>query len=184
MNAADTANVNKYWTRQSFPLTFPETNKHTIKMQGIETDWRQYAGRWYEQARIPSWFEPTTFGDVTADYIPRSDGSFIVVNRAFDPSGQEHTVVGTAHVDRQRRGTLRVSFMPPFSAPYVVLAHGKQYDWAIVGGPSRHRLWLLTRQPILSPQSPLWREIIAVALRFGYSRNRIARLQRTPKSRT
>lgn len=44
-----------------------------------------------------------------------------------------------------------MSFFGPFYAGYNVLALDEAYDWALVAGPDRDYLWILSRTPTLEP---------------------------------
>jgi len=155
--------------------------KDKMALVGIPTDWSRYVGKWYEQARIPSWFEPETMSDSVAEYVPLADGSIQVINEGTNVFGTLTRVVGNATVDRERAGTLKVVFFAPFSAPYVVLSHGgASYDMAVVGSPSREYLWFLTREPMATPTQ--WSEFIRIAKLNGYTAAHLAKIQKTPKT--
>lgn len=150
------------------------------KQKGVPTDWNRYLGRWYEQARIPTWFEPSTMSDVTADYVPWNDGSIRVINRGRDTWKQLVESTAKATIDRSRVGTLNVSFFPPFQGDYIVLAHDSDYQIAIVAGSTTRYLWLLTRSPNGIPNQ--WAYLREAALRNGYTLNDLAQVQATPKT--
>lgn len=152
---------------------------------GVETDWKKYLGRWWEQARVPSWFENQFASDVTADYTLMPDGSIRIVNAATDLLlGTRTSVVGRARVDLSRSGTLRVSFFPPFESDYIVLGHGcadpNAYDCAVVGTQDRKHLWFLTRTPhCTNAQLAMMKQI---AIQKGYGPT-LFHLQQTPKTK-
>ena len=52
-----------------------------------ELDLARYAGKWYEIARYPNWFERGCEG-VTAEYTPRDDGSVGVLNICRNADGE------------------------------------------------------------------------------------------------
>src|SRR4051812_44788139 len=61
-------------------------------------DLSRYAGRWYEIARIPRWYEHDC-ANSTADYTPIGEGRLKVVNACVSAkSGKEKRVEGIAHV--------------------------------------------------------------------------------------
>lgn len=152
-------------------------------MNGQETDWRLYSGRWFEQARIPSWFEPSSMKDSTAHYIPLDNGSIRVINEGRDVFGNMQHIEGMAQVVPRKPGTLNVTFFPPFSSEYVILSHGcdhpEAYDCAVVGVPSRNYLWLLTRTKNASQQQ--FNHLLKIARANGYTDHELAKLQLTPK---
>lgn len=108
----------------------------------------RYLGKWYEIARLDHSFE-RGLSRVTADYSLREDGGVEVVNRGFDP---EHArwkeSVGKAYfVGEPNVGHLKVSFFGPFYGSYVIFELDDDYRYAMISGPDRSYLWLLSRSP-------------------------------------
>ena len=122
-------------------------------------DYERYAGKWYEIARLPNRFEQRCATDVTATYVPRTDGRIAVINRCLRADGRIQEANGIARrVDGQPTSVLQVRFAPallsflPFVwGDYQVIDLGPDYDYAVVGAPSRAYLWILARQPVLRP---------------------------------
>jgi apolipoprotein D and lipocalin family protein len=120
-------------------------------VSGFEVE--RYLGRWYEIARLDHSFE-RGLTDVTAEYASRSDGSISVTNRGFDPAkGRWRESQGVARFTSDASvASLKVSFFRPFWGGYNVLALDRGgYRWAMVAGPSRSYLWILSREPTLDP---------------------------------
>ena len=112
-------------------------------------DLEQYAGRWYEIARYPNSFERNCVG-VTADYSLRDDGKVGVVNTCYESSldGDVRTIEGTARVaDPSTNAKLKVRFFLFFDGDYWITELGDNYEYAVVGEPSRRFLWILSRTP-------------------------------------
>ena len=113
----------------------------------------RYLGKWYEIARLDHSFE-RGLTRVTADYRLRDDGGVRVLNRGY--SAQEDKwkeAQGKAYfVDGTDRGYLKVSFFGPFYASYIVfeLDH-ENYQYALVCGPDKSYLWILSRTPEIQP---------------------------------
>ncbi|WGL15399.1 lipocalin family protein [Microbulbifer bruguierae] len=108
----------------------------------------RYLGKWYEIARLDHSFE-RGLSRVTAEYSLRDDGGVKVVNRGFDA---EHASwkesVGKAYfIGTPDVGHLKVSFFGPFYGSYVIFELDKDYRYAMVSGPNRSYLWLLSRTP-------------------------------------
>lgn len=131
-------------------------------------DLRQYAGRWYEIARYPHWFEEGCSA-VTADYTLRDDGTMEVVNRCIlaDKGGKIKQAVGRAKVaDPATNARLKVSFFWPFYGDYWILRLDRAYRYAVVGAPSRNYLWILARNPQMEPE--LLQKLIRETGRLGF----------------
>lgn len=124
--------------------------------EGVEPisgfDLERYLGTWYEVGRFDHRFE-RGLEQVTATYSLRDDGGVKVVNRGFDAeAGEWRESVGKAYpVGAPDVGRLKVSFFGPFYGGYNIVALGDAYDHALVVGPDRSYLWILSRTPSLEP---------------------------------
>jgi len=135
-------------------------------VEGFELE--RYLGRWYEIARLDHPFE-RGLTRVSADYSLRQDGGIRVVNRGYDPQAESwQEAIGKAYFAREDgSGLLKVSFFGPFYGAYNVIALDHEaYGWALVCGPTRDYLWILSRTPDLSPT--LREELTVLARRLGF----------------
>lgn len=117
-------------------------------------DLERYLGRWYEIARLDHSFE-RGLTHVTAEYSLRDDGRIRVVNRGFDTRRERwrQSEASARRVGDGSVASLRVSFFPPFSAAYHVIALDQDdYRYAMVTSSSRSFLWVLAREPELEPE--------------------------------
>jgi apolipoprotein D and lipocalin family protein len=133
----------------------------------------RYTGRWYEIARYPNSFETGCMG-VTADYALREDGRISVVNTCVEGSldGNVRLIEGVARVvDRTTNAKLAVTFFPPFEGDYWILELGEDYEYAVVGDPSRRFLWILSRKPTLD--EVLYEDILGRLPERSYDPNRL-----------
>ena len=64
------------------------------------------------------------------------------------------------------RAALKVSFFGPFYGGYNVIAIDREYRHALVCGPDRDYLWILSRTPTLSEE--MKQQMLAVATREGF----------------
>lgn len=117
-------------------------------------DVKRYQGRWYEIARLDHWFE-RDMTDVSATYLPQSDGSVQVINRGLrGPSGQWKEAIGKAlFTGPSDKASLKVSFFGPFYGGYHVVALDPNYRWALVVGEDRSYAWILAREKSLPRES-------------------------------
>ena len=114
-------------------------------------DLNRYLGKWYEIASYPAWFQKNCTG-TTADYIRLPDGRIRVVNRCFKKNldGPLKESKGKAEVvDPATNAKLKVTFFWPFKGDYWIIDLDPEYQWAVVGVPSRKYLWILSRTPTL-----------------------------------
>lgn len=117
-------------------------------------DLARYSGTWYEIARYPNWFERDCASDVTAQYSMRSDGKVTVRNACHKANGKIKVSNGTAKiVDTTSNAKLKVTFFWPFSGDFWIIDLAPDYDYAVVGEPSRKYLWILSRSAQLTPET-------------------------------
>lgn len=111
-----------------------------------KVDLHRYLGRWYEIAKYPNRFESKCGSNVTANYDLRPDGKLSVVNKCMTYEGKMTESSGWAKVvDGQTNAKLKVTFFWPFFGDYWILELGQNYEYAVVGEPSRKYLWILSR---------------------------------------
>lgn len=114
----------------------------------------RYLGKWYEIARLDHRFE-RGLTHISAEYSLREDGGLKVVNKGYNTEYQEwDSAEGKAYfVDRPDIGRLKVSFFGPFYGGYNIIALDKEdYSYAMIAGPDRDYLWILSRTPTLAPE--------------------------------
>lgn len=114
-------------------------------------DLERYAGLWYEIARYPAGFQEGCVG-VTAEYRLREDGRVDVINHCLEESfdGPERSVEGVARVvDEQTNARQKVTLLWPFEGDCYIIDLDEDYQWAVVGEPSREYLWILSRTPTM-----------------------------------
>jgi apolipoprotein D and lipocalin family protein len=131
-------------------------------------DLDRYLGRWYEIASYPMYFQKGCTA-TTADYALREDGLIEVINscRKGTLDGKLKQAKGRAKVvDTETNAKLKVSFFGPFWGNYWIIDLDPDYQWAVVGGPKRKYLWILSRTPQMDQE--LYDEILARLPAMGY----------------
>lgn len=138
----------------------------------------RYMGRWYEIARYPNRFQSGLVG-VIAEYQLDNDGNIRVIN-----TGHKDRLGGAVKRSTARawvtcdesRAKWHVQFIWPFRADYWIIDLGDNYEYAVVGQPSRDHLWVLSRTPTLPDET--YNAICERLRRQGYDPRR---LERTPQ---
>lgn len=124
-----------------------------IKSQPLETvpnvDLKRYAGKWYEIASFPQFFQKGCHC-TTAEYTLTDEDYVIVENRCNKDSvnGKETSIKGKAFVvENSGNAKLKVQFFWPFSGKYWIIDLAEDYSYAVVSHPDRDYLWILSRTP-------------------------------------
>lgn len=141
-------------------------------------DLAKYAGKWYEIARLPIYFQRNCASDVTATYTANPDGSIKVDNQCQTAQAKTLEAIGKATKNGDTGSQLKVTFLPkglrwlPFGkADYWVLALDKDYNYALVGTPNQKYLWVLSRTPTM-PDS-IYNTYVNLAKQQGYDVNKL-----------
>jgi apolipoprotein D and lipocalin family protein len=119
-------------------------------------DLKRYLGTWHEIARLDHRFE-RGLEKTSATYSLRDDGGINVINQGLDKSsGEWNKTEGKGYfIDKQDVGRLKVSFFGPFYGGYNIIALDQtNYTYAMIAGPDKDYLWILSRTPAL-PQKTL-----------------------------
>jgi apolipoprotein D and lipocalin family protein len=165
-----------------FPLTLGGCSKTTTErlslpplqtVPRVEVD--RYVGTWYEIASFPQSFQEGCTG-TTATYKVRDDGELDVINRCHLDSlkGELDEAKGRARiVDSKTNAKLEVSFFRPFWGDYWVVELGDDYQYAVVGHPSRDYLWILSRTPQMDDS--LYKHLIVKLQASGYETQRLVK---------
>ena len=113
-------------------------------------DAKRYLGTWYEIARFDHRFE-RGLEKVTATYSLRDDGGLNVINKGYNPDrGMWQQSEGKAYFTGEpTTAALKVSFFGPFYGGYNVIRLDDKYQYALVSGPNRDYLWILSRTPTI-----------------------------------
>jgi apolipoprotein D and lipocalin family protein len=124
-------------------------------------DLKRYQGTWYEQARLPMFFQRNC-AQSEALYELQEGGTIGVINRCRTYDGDMQQVQGqaVAQVPGEtsklwvRFDNWASSLLPGLTkGEYWVLYLDDDYQTALVGHPNREYLWLLTRDQQISKQS-------------------------------
>jgi apolipoprotein D and lipocalin family protein len=139
-------------------------------------DLKKYAGLWYEIAKIPNSFQNHCKSGTTAQYKLREDGKIEVINSCIDEDGEKDVAEGIAKIaDESLNAKLEVSFVrilgiSLFWGDYWIIGLGENYEYAVVGTPSRKYGWILSRTPKLADEK--LKETFEILKSQGYDPNK------------
>jgi apolipoprotein D and lipocalin family protein len=115
-------------------------------LEVARVDLQRMTGKWYEIAKLP---RPTQAGctGTTAEYRLKSPGELLVVNECRQGSLTGPLKRASARAlasDLSEPGKLSLDFGFAYG-DYWVIDAGAEYEYLVVGHPSRDYLWILSR---------------------------------------
>jgi apolipoprotein D and lipocalin family protein len=149
-----------------------EYGQQTVKNVDLE----RYMGRWYEIASFPNWFQRDCYCTM-AEYELQGDHVSVRNScRKGSSHGKLEVATGKAYpVPDSNNSRLKVQFFWPFKGDYWIIALDDNYQYAMVGHPSKKYLWILSRTQEM-PDSA-YQGFIENAAQKGYD---ISKIKRTP----
>jgi apolipoprotein D and lipocalin family protein len=135
-------------------------------------DIQRYQGTWYEIARLPNSFEKKV-DRVSATYTPLENGNIQVYNQSYKiGSNKLDYITGVAWIpNKLEPAKLKVRFFWPFYGKYWIIALDNNYQYAMVGDPSRKYLWILSRTKVLD--DTIYQQLIQEAQEKGFDTTKI-----------
>jgi apolipoprotein D and lipocalin family protein len=144
----------------------------------VEID--RYLGKWYEIALLPNSFQEGCHC-TTAEYSLIDSTTIRVVNSCREDSaeGELSQADGKAFVvEGSNNAKLEVQFFWPFKGDYWIIAlDNENYNYAMVGNPSREYLWILSRKPDMKEET--YNMLVDKAKNKGFD---VSKLQITDQS--
>lgn len=143
-------NIFKLLTLILFGILLTACSSKNPPLQTVQkVDINRYLGTWYEIARYEHFFEKDC-KNVSANYSMLDEQTIKVVNRCTNMlTNEKKEAIGRAYATDDTNSKLKVSFFRPFYGDYWVIILDENYDYVVVGTPSREYLWILARKPIL-----------------------------------
>jgi apolipoprotein D and lipocalin family protein len=137
-------------------------------------DLDRYQGKWFELAAIPQFFQRKCVRDTFATYTKLESGEIRVENNCVREDAGRERVEGRARLyDSNETSKLSVTFLRLFGeyrywagGDYWVIALDPNYQWAVVGHPTRKYGWVLSRTP--TQPVPVLAEIVGRIKAQGY----------------
>lgn len=156
----------------------------TVAPQAVDkVDIQRYAGKWYEIAHLPMYFQRKCVANTTAQYSLNPDQTVSVLNSCSTAEGGKISSEGLAYSQNEGNSKLKVSFLPkglrwlPFTkGHYWILRIDPDYKVALVGGPSDKYLWILSRDAQIDDAT--YQSYLDTAKKYGYN---VEKLIKTPQ---
>jgi apolipoprotein D and lipocalin family protein len=141
----------------------------------------RYMGDWYVIANIPYFAERDCFDSIES-YAMRADGkidnTFTCRNKSFEaPMKRKASALITVE-DTTSNATWSVRFFKVISVKYLILDLDPDYQWAVVGHPSRNYGWILTRTKVLPDAT--YQGILTRLRAQGYDTSKFSKVPQQP----
>jgi apolipoprotein D and lipocalin family protein len=132
-------------------------------------DLPRYMGDWYVIANIPYFAERNCFDSIES-YALRADGKidnwFTCRKKSFEaPLERQVNAIATVE-DKTTNAHWRVRFFKVISVQYLILDLDPEYQWVVVGHPSRGYGWIMSRAKTLADST--YAEILKRLADQGY----------------
>ncbi len=138
-----------------------------------KVDLHKYAGKWYEIASYPQWFQKNCYC-TTAEYTISEKGYVIVENRCNRGglNGKKSYIRGKAFVQKNSgNAKLKVQFFWPFKGDYWIIDLADDYSYAVVSNPDKKYLWILSRTQKMN--DGVYQEILSRLKSKGYDLSKL-----------
>jgi apolipoprotein D and lipocalin family protein len=113
----------------------------------------KYSGTWYEIGHNPNFFQNLCERS-TAQYTLNEAGSIEVLNTCFRDEKVVSTISGLASVpDVNEPAKLVVDFGFMRKGDYWIIGLDQDYQWALVSGPQKESLFILSRTAPMDPST-------------------------------
>ncbi len=143
-------------------------------------DLKRYMGRWYMIANIPYFAELGNKAPYV-EYSFRDDGMIDDVLTAQDDFDkkpfQKRGLIDVTNKDNNAEG--RITFLGPLWQDYAVLYVDEQYQYTVIGHPSRNYCWIFSRTPEMSDD--VYARLLAVLAANRFKTERVLRIPQKPE---
>ena len=148
-------------------------------VESVDLD--RYMGQWYVIANIPYFGER---GNVAgrAIYRQRDDGRMddIYIYKKGDFDAPDERLEGVAWVvDDNTRAEWKVRFYWPLSFGYYIVGFDDDYQWSMVGHPTRNYAWIMAREPTMD--EALYARLLARFEALGYDASELQKVPQLPE---
>jgi apolipoprotein D and lipocalin family protein len=154
----------------------------TTPMQTVpHVDLPRYMGDWYVIAEIP-YFAEKDCVDSIESYALRPDGDidnwFTCRKKSFEAPMKRLVTTKARVVDKSTNASWRVRFFKILSVQYLILDLDPNYQWVMVGHPSRRYGWIMARSKTL-PDST-YEAILGRTRQQGYDPEKFQKVPQQP----
>jgi apolipoprotein D and lipocalin family protein len=144
-------------------------------------DLQRYMGDWYVIANIPYFAEKGCFDSIES-YALRPDGDidnwFSCRKKSFDAPMKRRATALAVVDDHVSNAVWHVKFFKVLSIKYVILDVDPNYQWIVVGHPSRDYGWIMARSKTMSDAN--YQAALKDLASQGYDTSRFEKVPQQP----
>lgn len=156
----------------------PKTNAPLRTVQSV--DLARFMGDWRVIANIP-YFAEKGCVDSIESYAPRPDGRidnwFTFRKQSFDAPQKKFTALAWVH-DKTTNAEWRVRFFGLITVDYLILELDPEYQWTVIGHPSRKYGWIMARDKTLPDAT--YEKILQRLSKHGYDPGQFKKVPQLP----
>ncbi len=150
------------------------------EMKTVEyVDIERYMGDWYVIANIPTFIEKRATNAIESYRL--NDEGIIETTFSFyedSPDGEKKIYKPTGYIhNKETNAEWRMQFVWPFKMPFLIITLDEDYEYTVIGYPSRRYVWIMARKPQMSDE--VYRTIIGDLEEIGYD---ISKIKKVPQS--
>lgn len=148
-------------------------NKTVAPSTVKQVDLKRYAGKWYEIASFPNFFQRGC-QCTTATYTLEGDKIYVLNQCRRGSKDKLSKANGKAwQPDPSQPGKLKVQFFWPFSGDYWILHLDPDYQHVLVGAPKRNYLWILSRTKTMPAAT--YNKLVDIAKAKGFDTSKLVK---------
>jgi apolipoprotein D and lipocalin family protein len=156
----------------------PKTNAPLGTVQSV--DLPRFMGDWRVIANIP-YFAEKGCVDSIESYALRPDGKidnwFTFRKQSFDAPQKKFTALAWVH-DKTTNAEWRVRFFGLITVDYLILELDPEYQWTVIGHPSRKYGWIMARNKTLPDAT--YEKILQRLSKHGYDPAQFKKVPQLP----
>ena len=166
----------------SFSLLIIGCNNHLdenelLKMKTVDfVDIERFMGDWYVIANIPTFIEKRATNAIESYKL--GDTGIIETTFTFyqdSPDGEKKVYRPKGFIyNTKTNAEWRMQFIWPFKMPFLIIGLDDDYQYTVIGYPSRKYVWIMAREPKLSDE--VYEGILSNLAEVGYDISQINKI--------
>ncbi len=141
-----------------------------------KVDLPRFMGDWYVIANIPTFVEKGAYNAIES-YQLDSDGTiattFTFRKNAFDGPEKQYEPRGFV-INKESNAEWAMQFVWPFKGDYRIIYLDEDYSVTIIGRNKRDYVWLMAREPVMTPES--FDNAVQIIADAGYDTSRLRKV--------